>query len=880
MLQLPTGGGKTRIAGELLSKWLTDGRKAVWLTHRKELAAQTEGMLQEDGVPATSNMRWEPHTNAPTLVNGVVILMAQTVSRRTASAEVWDGYDSRDLMIIDEAHHATADGWARAMSQWPGPVLGMTATPWRLSKREGFDHLFEDLICGPQVAELQSEGWLCNARVLSPPEDKLIQGGQVDSATGEYSEQGIEEANRDRDIWTAGALRFWQRSGGNRQTVVYAVSVMHAYNLADVFNDAGIPAGVLESNTPDAERADLIDRFRKGNLKALVNVAVATEGFDLPDAACVLMTRPTMSLALYLQMVGRGLRPKPDSGDCVVLDMAGNSLRHGLPEKDREWSLKARGDQTPGDAPLIRCEHCEALSPAGNHFCGHCKEPFGEDCGRCGAWRAWKRWSRKTMCGQDHELVCDLCHKDAHIEANLPVTEELEELAKMTDDDELSPYRDPFLKNMLEEERRRISGASDDRKAELQSSVEQLESDLRDDERMYRRFEQYRDSLPDDQRPYSRRQNANLYVEWEDKLEAELKGWKEALTQLESQTVDGQLVVRNVRELLLRLLEAEAREAGLIHRVSVQTGAPQQRSAGSADAIPGEWLNFAQLGEWIRTSYTIDIRPQLFRDPQGNEIAVSGWSGLLRETAEFLIRDGFLNENHCPIPAGDMSNKYMIHREPIHKNGQRFRKPQQLSSGLWLDPVQGGGDRIARLGLLLVQRIGLDQTQFQVQLSKSSQINTDMYTRNQEWPPRQSPIRASITAMQGPGEWKNLIELGNIAATGGIKPQRFLDPKGNEIPVSGWTNLFKEMAEWFIAAGLLTRDMCPVAVGGMHLRYLIHERPVHPTGRSFSRPVRLSNDSYLDCDGQVGWKRIVQLCAQMAQKFGEDPTQFHVQLSL
>ena len=463
MLQLPTGGGKTRIAGDLLSRWLKDGRKAIWLTHRKELAAQTEGMLQQDGVTATSNMRWEPHTNAPTLVNGVVILMAQTVSRRTAVAEVWNGYDACDLMIIDEAHHSTADGWARAMKQWPGPALGMTATPWRLSQKEGFDHLFEELVCGPQVAALQSDGWLCNARALSPPEDEMIQGGQIDS-TGEYSEPGIERANENRDVWTAGALRFWQKHGEGRQTVVYAVSVEHARNLANVFHNAGIPSGVLVADTPETERAELIRRFRNGRLKALVNVAVATEGFDLPDAACVLLTRPTMSLALYLQMVGRGLRPKQDDGDCVVLDMAGNSRRHGLPEEDREWSLRARGEQPPGDAPLIRCEKCDALSPASSHYCGNCGWAFGEDCGRCGAWRAWKRWDKKGTCGQDHEPVCDLCHYDAHLLARLPVTEELKELTVLQEDDELSPYRNPYLKDLLEEERRRISGASDERK--------------------------------------------------------------------------------------------------------------------------------------------------------------------------------------------------------------------------------------------------------------------------------------------------------------------------------------------------------------------------------------------------------------------------------
>ena len=105
-------------------------------------------------------------------------------------------------------------------------------------------------------------------------------------------------------------MRFWQKHCENRQTVVYAVSVRHAQNLVAMFSDAGVPTGVLLGDTPTAERSRLLHAFQDGTIKALVNVAVATEGFDLPDAACVMLTRPTMSLSLYLQMVGRGLRPK------------------------------------------------------------------------------------------------------------------------------------------------------------------------------------------------------------------------------------------------------------------------------------------------------------------------------------------------------------------------------------------------------------------------------------------------------------------------------------------------------------------------------------------------------------------------------------------
>ena len=161
---------------------------------------------------------------------GVVILMAQTVSRRTARREVWNRYNADDLMVIDEAHHAAAEGWERAMQQWLGRIVGMTATPWRLSKKEGFDHLFGALLCGPQVADLQADDWLCGVRTLLPPPKRRIKGGEIDP-TGDYTESGIERANQDRpNVMTAGVLEFWRKYAGDRPTIVYAVSVDHARN--------------------------------------------------------------------------------------------------------------------------------------------------------------------------------------------------------------------------------------------------------------------------------------------------------------------------------------------------------------------------------------------------------------------------------------------------------------------------------------------------------------------------------------------------------------------------------------------------------------------------------------------------------------------------
>ena len=574
MMQLPTGGGKTIIAGALLADWLTGGRKAVWLTHRRELAEQTCRMLTDACILARTNVKWTPGTEAPAMSGGAVILMAQTVSRRTDGMEIWNGYNADDLMVIDEAHHAAAEGWERAMKQWPGRIIGMTATPWRLSKKEGFDHLFDELLCGPQVADLQAADWLCDARILLPPPEQRIIGGEID-LSGDYTDRGIERANRP-DIMTAGVLEFWQRDYGDRPTIAYAVSVDHARNLADVFNDAGIPAAVILGDTSSEERNKAIAGFREGTLKVLVNVVVATEGFDLPDASCIVIARPTMSLALYLQMVGRGLRPK-DGGDCLILDLAANSEIHGLPEEHRKWSLEPRGIESPGEAAVVWCPKCETVSPAASHHCRGCGDAFGKDCNRCGKWRAWKRWEFENHCGDAHELVCDLCHIDAHIQAHLPVTKPLDELIdtyspedEMLSRDypelngELSNRLAGLFKELIEQERRSVTGAIDDRQRELLEKIERREAELKDDEELDALFERHIAALPETEQPKTRVQERRMFNDWEGRLKSELTGWKDELNELKNRPIDKQLIFNSAKNKAMHLLQREARAADLL----------------------------------------------------------------------------------------------------------------------------------------------------------------------------------------------------------------------------------------------------------------------------------------------------------------------------
>ena len=440
----------------------------------------------------------------------------------------------------------------------------MTATPWRLSKTEGFNHLFDRLILGPQIHELQRDCHLCKIQLVMPAPDELVRGGLL-ASTGDYSESGIELANQDRpDVMTGGAFQFWQTHAQDRQTIIYAVSAGHAKNLAVVFNNANVPAGVILDETPREERKRRIKQFSDGELRVLINKEIATEGFDLPDASCIVLARPTMSLALYLQMVGRGLRRKDDGGDCMILDLADNSERHGLPNEERHWSLDPRGRQAEGGlAPVVRCPECEGVSPAASQSCQFCEGAFGKSCQRCGVWRPWKRWSLEEYCGNDHDLVCDMCHYDAHKSAFLPVGEHLrDKLLRESENDselkydwarfQLNRYRNSQLRDLLEEERSFVRGMDQDNLEDLRRSIQEMDSALSDDGERDKLFDAFLSSLPPGEAPRSYRDTTRLYSEWENHQKAELVRWQRQLTDRESEPIDKHFVLYCARGEVMR----------------------------------------------------------------------------------------------------------------------------------------------------------------------------------------------------------------------------------------------------------------------------------------------------------------------------------------
>jgi superfamily II DNA or RNA helicase len=352
----PTGMGKTVIIAAVLQGVAARGRSAIVLVHRRELIAQTSAKLSLADVPHGIIAAGVPATNAP-----IQIASVQTLARRLDRIAA-----QPDLIVIDEAHHATAGTWGKALTHWPQALrLGVTATPVRQDGR-GLGVVFDRLVLGPSTAELIGGGFLCPARIYAPPPVADLSG--LHRRAGDYA---IDEAAQrmDRPTVTGDAIAHYQRLAAGQRAIAFCCNVKHAEHVCAAFNHAGVEAATLLGATDPLRRDATVARFAAGELQVLVTVDVVSEGFDIPAAGCAILLRPTQSLGLYLQQVGRVLRPAPGKAAAIVLDHVGNVHRHGWPDDPREWSLddrlKRAGAAGP-PAPSVRtCEVCfAAFKPA------------------------------------------------------------------------------------------------------------------------------------------------------------------------------------------------------------------------------------------------------------------------------------------------------------------------------------------------------------------------------------------------------------------------------------------------------------------------------------------------------------------------------------
>lgn len=365
LLVLPTGGGKTIIFSAIAQSAAAKGNRVLILVHRRELIHQASSKLQWIGLQHGIIAAGVPATDAP-----VQIASVQTLARRLARMDWQPG-----LIIIDEAHHATAGQWARILDHWPDAYrLGVTATPCRLSG-EGLRSAFDAMVLGPSVADLINAGFLSPARIYAPPVVADLNG--IRTRAGDYANDQAAAA-MDRPTVTGDAIAHYQRLAAGQQAIAFCCNVKHAVSVCDAFKTAGIAAELLLGDTQNREQ--VVADFAAHRTRVLVTVDVVSEGFDVPAASCAILLRPTQSLGLYLQQVGRVLRPAPGKEAAIIIDHVGNVLRHGFPDDPRDWSLDDRMRRSKGTpAPSVRtCEQCFAafkpqpICP----ICGHPCQPI------------------------------------------------------------------------------------------------------------------------------------------------------------------------------------------------------------------------------------------------------------------------------------------------------------------------------------------------------------------------------------------------------------------------------------------------------------------------------------------------------------------------
>lgn len=351
-LVAPTGSGKTRIMVYIAHGAVAKSNRIVILVHRQELVRQTAAALQEMGVEF--GLIAAGHLSRPELP--VQLAMVQTLARRADALPP-------TMLIIDEFHHGVSETYAEIIARWPtAKILGLTATPQRLDGK-GLSAICEELVVGPSVQELIDAGFLARPIYYAPPGGPDMTG--VRKTAGDFN-KGQTAALVDRREIIGSAVEHYRRICGAVPAVAFCASVEHAKHVRDQFNEAGIPAATIDGTLGEDERIDRVAALGEGRIKVLTSVDVISEGFDLPCVSAAILLRPTDSLALHLQQVGRALRPKADGSAAIILDHVGNCLRHGLAEEARTWTLAGQVGKKKGakDAALTCCPQCHTLHKA------------------------------------------------------------------------------------------------------------------------------------------------------------------------------------------------------------------------------------------------------------------------------------------------------------------------------------------------------------------------------------------------------------------------------------------------------------------------------------------------------------------------------------
>lgn len=364
LVVLPTGSGKTTVAAALIQREIDAGGSALFMAPRRELVHQAVRRLRDAGISAGTVLAGADHLqrpNEPAQVASIDTLIARTRHGRTLELP---GFT---LVIVDEAHLAVTERRSALLDHWPtARCVGLTATPVRRDGR-ALGVVFDRLIAPVTTAQLQADGFLVPGRYWAPSTPDLR---RVRITAGDFNARELDAAVNRAEL-VGDVVAHWLRLAADRRTVVFCASIPHSIAVAEAFQRTGVIAEHVDANTPTGEREMTFERFTRGQTQVLTNCFLASYGFDLPALSAVVLARPTRSLMLYLQMVGRGLRIAPDKHDCLVLDHAGCVHLHGFAHDPRAWTLEglaigatpARiGDRRECAEPrVLDCPECTAV---------------------------------------------------------------------------------------------------------------------------------------------------------------------------------------------------------------------------------------------------------------------------------------------------------------------------------------------------------------------------------------------------------------------------------------------------------------------------------------------------------------------------------------
>jgi len=356
----PTGAGKTAMGAALVQDFVRRGLRVLWVAHRIELVEQAVARM---GVPTGVIVAGACRIGIDKMP--CVVASLQTLARREMPPV--------DVLFIDEAHHVLAASYGRCIKRAGNArLIGMTATPTRLDGKP-LGSVFAEAVSAATVVELIDEGHLVKPRVFTTPIEPDLRG--VTKTGGDFSSEQLDTVVNTATL-RGDIVRHWQESSAGRPTVLFAVSIEHSKALVQDFAAVGVRAVHVDGAMSRTARIEALQAVRTGNATVLCNVGIVTEGYDDPALETCVLARPTASLSLLLQMVGRVMRPAPGKTGALCLDHAGNFARHGvLPWSDIDWVAKMQGVNKP-KPPGVRTCPCMAILPAGTQVCPVCGHVF------------------------------------------------------------------------------------------------------------------------------------------------------------------------------------------------------------------------------------------------------------------------------------------------------------------------------------------------------------------------------------------------------------------------------------------------------------------------------------------------------------------------